>query len=109
MPIAQVIVDVPTSQTNTPYSYGISDQLLDIIQVGMRVLVPFGRRQVVGFVVKLTDNQTFSGKLKNIIAPVDLQPVLNKELLQLARWMAADTYSFLISCLQTIIPGGDAY
>ncbi|MGF7436444.1 primosomal protein N' [Lentilactobacillus senioris] len=106
MPIAQVIVDVPTSQTNTPYSYGISDQLLDIIQVGMRVLVPFGRRQVVGFVVKLTDNQTFSGKLKNIIAPVDLQPVLNKELLQLARWMAEDTYSFLISCLQTIIPGG---
>lgn len=106
MPIAQVIVDVPTAQTNTPYSYGIPEPLLAMIQVGMRVLVPFGRRQVVGFVVELTDNQKFSGKLKNIIAPVDLQPILNPELLQLAHWMAAETYSFLISCLQTIIPGG---
>lgn len=106
LPIAQIIVDVPTAQTNIPYSYGIPSTLTEIIRVGMRVLVPFGRRQVVGFVVKITDQNKYQGKLKNIIAPVDLKPILNEELLRLAKWMAEDTYSFLISCLQTIIPGG---
>ena len=106
MPIAQVIVDVPTYQTNTPYSYAIPPELEPLVQVGIRVMVPFGRRQVVGFVVGLTDQQEFSGKLKMIGELVDLTPVINTELLELANWMANDTYSFLINCLQTIVPGG---
>lgn len=106
LPIAQVVVDVPTFQTNTSYSYLIPANLVSIIKVGMRVVVPFGRRQVVGFVVALNDNIEFDGQLKPIIELIDLKPVINEELLQLAQWMADDTYSFLISCLQTMIPGG---
>ena len=40
---AQVIVDVKAMQTNRPYTYQIPAELKDQIQVGMRVVVPFGK------------------------------------------------------------------
>ena len=54
---AQVIVDVPAMQTNRPYTYELPQELQDQAQVGMRVIVPFGKgeRQIQGFIVGLTD------------------------------------------------------
>ena len=53
--LAQVVVDVPTMQTNQPYTYQIPTKLEKQIQVGARVIVPFGKgkRTVQGFVVAL--------------------------------------------------------
>lgn len=106
MQVAQVIVDVPTRQTNSPFSYAIPDNLADQIQPGMRVQVPFGNRKITGFVVGISDKSSFEGKLKPISDLIDLYPVINPELLDLAAWMADQTYSFKISCLQTMLPGG---
>lgn len=104
--IAKVIVDVPTLQTNRPYDYQVPDQLVDTIKPGMRVVVPFGKgdRKIQGFVVTIVDQPEFTGQLKTLEALVDLQPVVNPELLQLAGWMATNTYAFLITCLQTMLP-----
>ena len=41
--LAQVVVDVPTMQTNQPYTYQIPLKLEKQIQVGVRVIVPFGK------------------------------------------------------------------
>ena len=56
MLIAQVIVDVPTMQTDQPYSYLIPENLSDVVSVGMRVEVPFGNgnRHIQGFVLTTT-------------------------------------------------------
>lgn len=108
--IAQVIVDVPTMQTNRPYSYLIPDLLTDAVQPGMRVAVPFGQghREVGGMVVGVSDadtlDETFSGKLKPLGALLDLAPVLNEELLSLSDWMAQHTFAFRISTIQTMLP-----
>lgn len=104
--IAQVIVDIPTSQTNNPFSYLIPDNLSGQVSPGMRVQVPFGPRKITGFIVAITDRSEFQGKLKPISSLVDLYPVINQELLELATWMAGQTYSFKINCLQTMLPGG---
>ncbi len=106
MQIAQVIVDVPTRQTNSPYSYSIPDGLTDQIEPGMRVQVQFGPRKVTGFVVDITDDSTYEGKLRPISELIDLAPVITPELLSLSSWMADETFSFKISCLQTMLPGG---
>ncbi|MQM77647.1 primosomal protein N' [Lentilactobacillus buchneri] len=106
MQVAQVIVDVPARQTNSPFSYSIPDHLADQIQPGMRVQVPFGNRKITGFVVGFSDSSSFNGKLKPIADLIDLYPVVNSELLKLAEWLADQTYSFKISCLQTMLPGG---
>lgn len=104
--LAQVVVDVPTMQTNQPYTYQIPPSLEKQIKVGVRVVVPFGngKRTVQGFVVALDEATTYEGKLKPIQAIMDLQPVINQELLALSKWMAQTTYSFWISCLYTMLP-----
>ena len=81
--LAQVIVDVPTMQTNRPYTYQVPTRLENQVQLGMRVVVPFGngKRQVQGFVVGLDQPTKYSGQLKAIDALMDLQPVIGDELL----------------------------
>lgn len=104
--IGQIIVDVPTMQTNEPYSYAIPAELEHQVQLGMRVTVPFGRghRVVSGVVVGLSDVTTFDGELKPIQSVLDLAPVLDDELQQLAKWLADTTYAFRITCIQTMLP-----
>jgi primosomal protein N' (replication factor Y) len=104
--IAEVIVDVPTLQTNNPYEFKIPAILQEDVAVGMRVIVPFGRgnRRVQGFITKLKNDQIFEGELKEISSLMDLEPVLNDELLALGEWMAQTTYSFRISSYQTMLP-----
>ncbi|MDC2830210.1 primosomal protein N' [Limosilactobacillus mucosae] len=104
--LAQVIVDVPTMQTDQPYTYAIPKRLENQIQVGMRVIVPFGRgkREVQGFVVGIDQPTEYDGTLKPIAGLMDLVPVVNPELLKLSRWMADQTYAFWISCLYTMLP-----
>lgn len=104
--LAQVVVDVPTMQTNRPYTYQVPVLLERQLQVGTRVVVPFGNghRQVQGFVVGFTDGTDYQGKLKPIQSVMDLQPVVNAELLTLSKWLADQTYSFWIACLYTMLP-----
>lgn len=104
--IAQIIVDVPTMQTNRPYTYQVPEQLEHQIQTGMRVVVPFGNgsRQVQGFVVGLDDQTAYDGELKSIISILDLNPVLNLELLTMSQWLADSCYAFRISCMHTMLP-----
>ncbi|CAH1856188.1 primosomal protein N' [Convivina intestini] len=102
---AQVIVDVPTQQTNQPYTYAIPTDLLDLVQVGMRVKVPFGKRDLMGFVVDLTDQKPADNvQIKAIQSVMDLVPVLNAELLALSAQLAQDVFAFRISVLKTILP-----
>jgi primosomal protein N' (replication factor Y) len=104
--IAKVIVDVPVLQTNIPYDYAIPVEYEHQLSPGMRVVVPFGQgdRHVQGFVVAIEDTQSFEGTLKHISEIMDLKPVLNRELIGLGEKMAQKTYSFRISCYQTMLP-----
>ena len=102
---AQIIVDVPTMQTNQPYTYGVPETMIDSVRPGMRVDVPFGHRHVMGFVVGLsatTDLET--DKLRHIKGLLDLTPVLNTELLNLSDYLAQETFAFRIVVLQTMLP-----
>ncbi|MBO0424194.1 primosomal protein N' [Enterococcus plantarum] len=108
---AQVIVDVPTMQTDQPFTYLIPFNLEEQLTVGMRVEVPFGNgnRHLQGFVLAIEDvseevitAQKF--EWKEILSVLDLKPVLNTELLELADYMKEKTFAFKITCLQTMLP-----
>ena len=104
---AQVIVDVPTMQTNKPYTYLVPSELEEQIQAGMRCVVPFGKgsRKIQGFVLDVSNQKPDEDfEIKKIVSLMDFAPVLNEEALQLADWMANYTFSFKISCLQTMLP-----
>lgn len=109
--VAKVIVDVPTMQTDQPFTYLVPENLNEQLAVGMRVEVPFGNgnRHVQGFVlavepVAATVLDEANVQLKELVAVLDLKPVLNTEMLALADYMKEKTFAFKITCLQTMLP-----
>lgn len=103
MKIASVIVDVPAKQTDRTFDYLIPDEWQETIQPGMRVIVPFGPRKVQGFVMGLKNESEFK-KLREISEPMDLEPILNQELLELAEWLTDHTLCFKIFAFQVMLP-----
>ena len=103
MNIASIIVDVPVKQTDKPFDYLIPEQWQGLIEPGMRVVVPFGPRSIQGYVVEVKESSTLA-KLKEIIEPMDLTPVLNEELLGLGDWLTNTTLCTKISAYQAMIP-----
>ncbi len=103
MKIAKIIVDVPASSINQTFDYLVPEKFQDILQEGMRVIVPFGPRKVMGFITGFTDESSH-GKLKEIIDVLDITPVLTDELLELGKWIADKTISFYITVLQAMLP-----
>ncbi|HFP6580229.1 TPA: primosomal protein N' [Enterococcus faecalis] len=109
--VAKVIVDVPTMQTDQPFTYLVPENLNEQLAVGMRVEVPFGNgnRHVQGFVLAIepmaaTALDEANVQLKELVAVLDLKPVLNTEMLALADYMKEKTFAFKITCLQTMLP-----
>lgn len=103
MDIAAVIVDVPAKQTDREFDYRIPEKWKDVIAPGSRVIVPFGPRMVQGFVTCLKDKSEFD-KLRYIKEPMDLEPVLTGELLQLGDWMTNEAMCYRISAFQAMLP-----
>lgn len=103
MNIASVIVDVPTKQTDKAFDYLIPGAWEGTIQPGMRVIVPFGPRNIQGFVTEVKSESEFK-QLREIIEPMDLQPVINHELLELGDWLTEQTLCFKIFAFQVMLP-----
>ncbi|KAB2337455.1 primosomal protein N' [Cytobacillus depressus] len=103
MNIASVIVDVPARQIDKTFDYLIPEHLLGVIQIGMRVIVPFGPRKIQGFVTAIKGESAFK-QLKKIIEPMDLTPVLNQDLLALGDWLTETTLCYKISAYQVMLP-----
>lgn len=102
--IAQVIVDVAARQTDRVFEYHVPSDIEKEIQVGSRVVVPFGPRKVQGFVVGLSETSNFKGKMKDLLVVVDEMPPLTPELVKLSADLAQNIYSYRIKILQAMLP-----
>ena len=82
MPIIRVALDVPL---HTPFDYTVADDITVI--AGQRVLVPFGRRQLVGVVLEQTQDSTLDvARLKPVERVLDATPLLSDDVLALLRF-----------------------
>ncbi|WP_173226851.1 MULTISPECIES: primosomal protein N' [unclassified Streptococcus] len=110
MAIAKIIVDVPLMQTDQPYSYRIPEEFEGMLEVGMRVHVPFGKgnRLIQGIVLGLEsqpDEEEMEQYLKDIAEVLDFSPVLTQEQLWLAEELRKSVFSYKISILKAMLPG----
>lgn len=105
MNFASVIVSVSSKEVNRIFEYKIPEDLIDIIKVGHRVFVPFGRRNIQGYVVGIKDSIDFDeAKVKPIQRALDVEPVLTHELITLAKHIAEYYIEPYISVIETILP-----
>ncbi|MFS9257057.1 primosomal protein N' [Streptococcus infantis] len=110
MGIAKIIVDVPLMQTDQPYSYKVPEEFEGMLEVGMRVHVPFGKanRLIQGIVLGLesqSDTDVADEDLKEIAEVLDFSPVLTEEQLWLAEELRKSVFSYKISILKAMLPG----
>jgi primosomal protein N' (replication factor Y) len=71
------------------FTYALSPEQRGLLEVGMRVAVPFGSRREVGVVVRIDDECELDARRVRPVARIlDEEPVLGPELLELTRWMA---------------------
>lgn len=102
--IAQVLVDVKSKNVNKTYDYFVPETFRNFIELGARVVVPFGNRKIMGFVLGFSEETEFKKELKSIFKVLDLESYLNKELIDLAKELSKESNDLLINVLETMLP-----
>lgn len=134
MKLASVILDIPTQALDAPYTYAVPEEGLFAaacegagdcddgplgrdfaISVGCAVLVPFGHRRAVGFVVSIGEygqpggpqwpQGIDAGKLKAIERAVS-QPYFDEEGAACAQWLSERYIAPLSACVRLFTPPG---
>lgn len=102
--LADILVEVVAKTTDKTFTYHIPDGMK--AKEGMRALVPFGRRNIEGFIIRIYDEVELDYEVKDIIQLVDEKPVLNEEMLELGKYISKKTLSPLTLSYQTMLPSG---
>ncbi len=97
---ARVVIPSPLDQ---PLIYSVPEEFRERIAVGMRVVIPLGRRRITGVVLELLETTTLP-QTRAIQALPDEAPFLDNALLVLSQWVAQYYLATLGEVLATILP-----
>lgn len=107
MEYALIIVSLSHSNIDHIFHYRIPAHLRESIEIGMRVMVPFGKgnRKIEGYVVGFSDNADVDESLIKDIADIcESYSIISPKRIELAKWMQEKYYTTLSNCIQCIIP-----
>ena len=86
MRYADLILPLPLQGT---FTYALPLAMQSTVQVGMRVLVPFGRNKTyLGIVARLHEVQPQGYEVKNVTQLMDAEPIVTAQQLKLWQWIA---------------------
>lgn len=100
--IAEVIVDIALSETDKIFDYIMPDD----VKVGERVLVPFGKNTLEGFVIGVKGKTDYPDKIKEIIKPLDDFVAVTPEMIALMRNFSKSLNLRYIDLLRLFLPAG---
>jgi len=102
-----VEVAIPISfSLNSIFDYLVPGSMDKTIAIGSRVLVPFGPRKLVGYVVNIKKHSPFESKLKSIVKILDMDPALNTELLSLGEFIEKKYFCSRAEGIHAVLPQG---
>lgn len=106
---ARLIIDNKASKLDNLFTYIIKEDLIDLVEIGMRVLIPFGRgnKIIKGLIIEIADETDENYKFKEIIDILDDKPIIGSKLIQLALWLKDEYISTYLDAFQPILPPGD--
>ena len=102
--IVQVAVSAATFAIDKPYSYRVPEGMP--IQPGQRVQLPFGRGNRPTEGVVLTVSSGDDGKLKEVTALLDPEPILTDRQLRLAAFLRERYFCTFYDAIRAMLPGG---
>ncbi|MBE5763549.1 MAG: primosomal protein N' [Clostridiales bacterium] len=98
--IARVIIDQSSTQLDRPFDYSIPKDML--VEKGDRVIVPFGKRTIEGFVIDITSTSEF--ETKPILQVIDEYKCFSQETLDLMEYMRKRFFLKYVDILRLFIP-----
>ena len=105
--IARVEPMTTTRALRGPFDYLLPDELRGGVDVGSMLVVPFGRREVLGVVVGLAEESEVAEE--RLLAPLRaLELGVPVDLVALAEWIAAEYCSTIARALTLVLPPGAA-
>lgn len=106
-PFVEVIVDIPVHAVDRVFHYAIPAHLSAEVRIGRRVLVPFGRRRVDGYIVGFAP----TAAVDNVRSLLDVrgeETYFSGHGLELARWLAGHYLALEVDALRCLAPPGTA-
>ncbi len=105
---AEVAVPVYIRQT---FTYRLLGDMAHRAQVGCRVVVPFNKKLLTGFIVALHENlqgELPDSHILDVEELFDETPIIEREMLELTRWMSDYYYAPWGECIRAALPSGAA-
>ncbi len=104
MNYADLILPLPLQGT---FTYALPPAMQATVQVGMRVLVPFGRNKTyLGIVARLHDEQPQGYEVKSVTQLMDAEPVVTPGQLRLWQWISDYYLSPIGDVYKAALPAG---
>jgi primosomal protein N' (replication factor Y) len=108
MEFAEVVVPLPVRRT---FTYRLPAGWRDQAKVGARLIVPFGKQQVTGYIVALHHKIEFDAdfdesKLRDALELVDSEPLITSSILKLAQWISDYYVASWGDVLKSSLPSG---
>ena len=101
-PYIDVAVTLPVFNT---YTYAVPEPLREIIAPGKRVLVPFGKRKITGYVLESIKHSDIEG-IKNIIEVLDEIPLFPASMIPFFKWLSDYYIHPMGEVIKEALPGG---
>lgn len=99
-----VLVELKSRKLDKTFTYHVPANFIGDISIGKRVLVPFGKQKLEGFIIDYNCCESFDYDIKDIIEIIDDDVVINDEMMSLGRYIKNKTLCTLISAYQTMLP-----
>ena len=101
--VAEVIINRTAKKLNRTFDYAIPKELTDLIFIGSKVLVPFGKNGKLeeAFVVNIKEKSNF--KVKEI---EKVENNLTENQIELAQWMSKEYFCNVSDCIKLMLTPG---
>ncbi len=99
--LLDILLPLPLTDT---FTYSCTSD--SAVEPGFRVIVPFGSRELMGYVIGKEEERELGFEVKPIKRVVDKEPIFTSELIKLAFWMAETYLCSAGQALSIMIPSG---
>lgn len=100
-----VLCEIGAKAVDNVFEYRVPKELEGNIKIGIRVSIPFGKMSLEGFVINIKNSTNYDkDKIKDITSVIDNEPVINKEMLELGKYMSDNLLCSKVSAYQVMLP-----
>lgn len=99
----QVVFPLPFRNS---FTYFVTEEFLQSVKIGVRVVAPFGKRVLTGFVIDISETTEVKEKIKPIRDVLDELPIFDETSIKFYEWISEYYISSLGEALRNSVPYG---